>query len=685
MPTCIHALKTLSATTDALEIHFADGEGDPYAVELAGRLGGFVVGNDSDFVVLNSEGYLGYIPLDEMTWSTSAHDDGPSEVEDNEFKTVQTKGKRKVLDPGLSRSLIPPEGTSDIILKFSVYTPDTVADHLKIPVTLLPLLGALLGNDFSHQPSSSHRNPQSLFFPGIPSLTQRINHVASTLKTILSASTLKRKPKHQVGSVMDLIDKAVEALLSRSRSTMGSGEVDAITNTIVDATLQYAIPKYTGDVQGQLSLWPTEVCALHQPDVCSLLSRSSVVDMMEDVKTEESIMREKVRIMYVRAYRAGSLAPKILDILSTGTAWPRIFLENPDLESVARSVGKPIRQWGYAILDDGIGLPDPQESSGMLGDEQYGGEDGEDELIDVVEEDSEEECMASGDEDPLEMLRGELERLRDPEQPEPPKSLRSSRISGSTPKTVTEYVRKGTRATGESVAVRPIIDILTPISELGFDIEDPTPLQLRLEDDRLTLFLHALGSNTPHMRSLPAQQLIVAAALRWVVRIFGDRAVSSGGVKDREKERWTKQEARAFLASFSWSPSADLPTSMTEELPAITDRNIQLMAQMLTALECIDEFAQILLLPERVPSRGHLLSGSLFHSFLTGVKTPNATDIPEGLWEACTDGLDDAFGEEWKKTKKANKDKAAPMTATGSPRNVVRSGGLFGLLSDMGV
>jgi hypothetical protein len=61
--TCIHALGIVLNKTDALEIHYADEEGDPYAVELAGRVGGFVVGNDSDFVVFNSDGYLGYVSL----------------------------------------------------------------------------------------------------------------------------------------------------------------------------------------------------------------------------------------------------------------------------------------------------------------------------------------------------------------------------------------------------------------------------------------------------------------------------------------------------------------------------------------------------------------------------------------------------------------------------------------------
>ncbi|EEB97837.1 hypothetical protein MPER_02757, partial [Moniliophthora perniciosa FA553] len=62
----INTLLAIRESTDAVDLHFADEEGDAYAVELAGRLGAYVVGNDSDFVILNTEGYLGYAHLEEM-------------------------------------------------------------------------------------------------------------------------------------------------------------------------------------------------------------------------------------------------------------------------------------------------------------------------------------------------------------------------------------------------------------------------------------------------------------------------------------------------------------------------------------------------------------------------------------------------------------------------------------------
>jgi len=664
--------------TDDLEIHYADEEGDPYAVELAGRVGGFVVGHDSDFVIFNPEGYLGYVPLEDMVWNVSqdvSADDGAQNVEDDdwEFQTVR-KAKGKKIPLRLAKGLIPPNVKSSLSLSLIVYKPCDLATNLKLPVTLLPLLGALVGNDFSIQPLSSQRSTQSLFFPRKLTSPQRINHVAVTLNSILSASSQKRKPKYQVGSVMDLIDKAVDALLLHTQPTIGSGEVENIVSSVVDATLQYAIPRYDGEPQGPSGLWPTQVCALHDPDVCPLLppfSRSLLSNGY--TKSEEWAMRDEVRALCVGAYRTGRLSPKIMHILSTGTYWPRLFLENPDLEAVSRSIGRPVRQWGYAILEDGIGLP--RKSDEQNENEEDHPIDDENELVDVVEEDSETDSIEDdGDGDPLAFLRGELDRLRKPADggvPDPPRSVSSSQPSRIPAKTIIEYVRRGTRIAGEEVTVPFLADLLDSLSIPEFDSQSHIPLQLRSEEDRLTVLLHVLGSNTPSLKSLPPEQLMVALALRWVVRVVGDRARDSQGVKEREKERWTKTEARAFLGSFPWIAVSDQPTkdttSSTEDLPPIIDRNIQLMAQALMALE---------------------FSGKLFHAFLTGNKIPVSDGIPENLWEACAEGLEDAFGEEWrKKVRKGAKIKATALVnpTDGYSQKDASSKSLFRLLGDMEV
>jgi len=356
----------------------------------------------------------------------------------------------------------------------------------------------------------------------------------------------------------------------------------------------------------------------------------------------------------------------------------------------------------YAILEDGVGLPGKREDTGAIPDkdDQFDEENDDDELIDVIEEDSEAESLEEGiGGDPLEVLRGELEKLRLPEDgvvPDPPKSLSSSRASRtSRPKTVVEYVRRGTRVVGEEVTAPFLVDLMNSLSALDFNSQDYIPLQLRSEDDRLGVLFHALGSDTLSVKSLPPEQLMIALALRWVIRLFSDRARNSGGIKDREKERWTKSEARAFLASFPWITSPYQPKNDThvsaEDVPSIVDRNVQLMAQVLMALDSIADLSQILLLSERVPDQGRLLSGRRFHSFLTGMKMPTAADIPDGLWDACVEGLEDAFGEERrKKAKRGARVKTVPTanpvsTQKGFSHTGISSGGLFDLLGDMEV
>ncbi|KAF8070780.1 hypothetical protein FPV67DRAFT_1413781 [Lyophyllum atratum] len=685
--TCIHTLKAIQKDTDALEVHFADEEGDPYAVELAGRIGGYVAGNDSDFVVLNTEGYLGYIPLEEMIWHAPISAETPSHEEDSEFREVRKpKAKRRAgTSTGVGRGIIPPDATEQLTLSLTVYTPDVLAAHLKIPVTLLPLLGALVGNDFSIQSEVNRRNTQSLFFGKHLSLSQRINFVASTMQTILSSVSQKRKKQtHQVGSVMDLIDRAVNALLARLITTIGSGEVDNIVDKIVEATLQYAIPRREDDTLEQGDLSPSRVCALHESEACPLLPLLSrrVVAAGESSTEGNDELQDMIalRARYLDAYRHGQLAPKIMDILSSATFWPRLFLENPDFETVSRSVGRPIREWIYSILHDAVGLPEsPEVENDDDSEEDEEDVETEDELIDVVESDSED-----GD-DPLAPLKGELHRLHgSDDEGTGTSAASSSRLRRpSRPPIVTEYLRRGTRVAEEAMTVRPLHDLLSSISLP----ESDTPLPLRQPEERLTVLLRALESDFPLVRELPPEQRLPVVVIRWVLRTIHLRAEETKS-KEREKERWTKREMISFLASFNWTASpisvAQEPTP--QEPTPILDRNVQLMAQALQALESVDHLSQVLLLTDALPPSVHLLSGRAFHGYLAVGTALDQTAVPSAMIEAASYGLESAFGEDRyvKKAKKAkNGTGNSPVLTTGNPKGNPGGGGLFRLLADI--
>ncbi|KAF9243114.1 hypothetical protein BU15DRAFT_86527 [Melanogaster broomeanus] len=624
---CVITLQKIAKETSLLEVHFADEEGDPYAVELAGRLGAYVVGNDSDFVVLNSGRYAGYISLDEMLWTASLPiDDTPTANggEDEGFRTVVKARKRSAAtQQHTAWGLIPPENT--------------------------PMEGSypLVGNDFSNH-SSTQRNVQSLFFERNLTLSQRITHAASTLSTILNASTQKRKARHQIGSAMDLIDRTVNTLLVRSPSSLAPGEVDAIVDRIVNAALQYAIDKYEGETYGPASLWPTENCALHGDDTCPLptiFSRALLSRNQEDNDTwpdDNGIMMLKLRTMYLEAYRSGKLQPKLTDVLSTGTFWPKIFLDDPDIENVAISIGRPIRHWIYALLEDAVGLPAPPRR----GD----GEDVEDpdELIDVAEEDPSDD----EDADDLAPLHIELQRLRASEEPSENLTSASSRSrsrpSPHHPKCVIEYVRRGSRMAPEEVQV-PSVTALIASSGFGetIDLAVWVPVQLWSLDDRMTLFLQILGSNFPAVRDLPSDRLMACSRSEMGganTPIFALWRVASSG---RGRERGGRARSSHF--------------------PCTTRRNGQI-----------------------TPTRTYQQT---FRHFLGWRSIPTWTGfiavpvdaLPQVLWDACTLSLEDAFGvEKQKKTRKSNQSPSKTSQFPEQPNSKVKTSGhgLFSLLGD---
>ncbi|KAF9268688.1 PIN domain-like protein [Marasmius fiardii PR-910] len=697
----VHALQQLKKTTDAVDVHFADEEGDPYAVELAGRLGGYVVGNDSDFVILNSEGYLGYVPMDEMVW-TSLTKDTETLIggDDNEgdFQQVPVSKRKKrqmqMKDPKLGRSIIPPDNTasSDLSFTFTAYSPASLASHLDLPITLLPLLGALVGNDFSNQ---SRKRIQELFFGRQMTLIQRILLAAETLRTTLSGgSQAKRRPKQQVSSVMDLIQKTVQTLLSRSPAVLSPGEVDGIVDGIVVSTLQYAISAHDGQ---DGSLWPSTLCGLHEPDVCPMLPMFSrhlaAVDWQEEDMEGKVFLNEvQARKLLLEAYRNGRISPNVINCLNTGTLWPRLFLECPDVETVSH-ITRPIRHWCCSILDDAVGLPEsPEEEEASPAEGVDAGEDvsDEDELIDVVEENSDAD---EENEDLLAPLRGALQQLHvkpdsKDEQPPTASDVTSQLTSSSAPRMVriTEYVRRGTRLADEVVEIPFLGDLLEGCTAV--DNTSSTPLLLQSQNQRLAVLLHALKGNSS-FATLPSNLVAPTLAMRWVVHSLHEKAQQSRS-KEAQNACWTRREARCFLALFS-SRNKEMchPTSALSptSFPEIVERHVQLTAQVLQALEAVEQLSQVLLLTEPVPAVAHWFSGRQFHEYLTGIVPLEDHAVPEEYWTMAIEGLEQCLSEDRQKKKKGNGGQsvtavAAPLQKS-SGKAKAGSRGLFDLLGDM--
>jgi hypothetical protein len=674
--TTLDALRSLN---DAVEIYFADNEGDPFAVELASRLNGYVTGRDSDYVILNSEGYAGYISMDQMFWSIESHGTGwGNQSEDDAGFVVARKNKTRGHANEASNSLqgiIPPDTSCELSLSLVIYTPQRLASHLQISLSLLPLLAALIGNDFT----ADRRPISQLFFDRNMTMSQRIARVASVLKSVSAVATgtpAKRKTRHQISSVVDFVDLTIESLLIRPIS-MGSGERESIVEKTVDAALQYAIPKYQECGEGSAS-----VCPLHDSDSCPLVACLSrpTSDRPPESETEA---RKQVRSLYLSAYRHGHFSPGLMDILSTGTAWPDSFLENPDVETVCRSLGRPIREWVYAIMDDGIGLMrhDVNSEENGLGGTSADEASDDDEIVGVVEEDSDEDV---GPGNPLAPLQGALKELTIGGKPPPSTSSSHSTISrGMRPKYVTEHIRRGTRHAEEPVSV-PLLTTLLSSHDINTG-NDPNarPIQLEDEDFRLTVFLRFLGSNTHLVKALPLEYLMAVVSLRWIVSRLSNRADEAQSSAEREKEKWTTREAQAFLASFSWPGG----TSVESANPPLENRSIQLTAQILATFDAVGMLSQVLLLTNKSPNPASFFSGRAFHDFLAKGNSPDM-HLPPGLWDACVDGLEGAFAHKGDKKRKRNRKpmefqaKTAPGLAAHGTR--IHHQSMFGVLSAMG-
>lgn len=692
--TSVQALKALVKEGLPIELYFADEEGDPYSVELAGKLKGYVTGTDSDFVILNAEGYKGYIPLDDFLWDTSALGDlapqpEPEPIDD--FQPIKRKKTKKHME--VNHGIIPPvEDVSQISLNCTVISPAVLASHLELPISLLPLLGALVGNDFSASPSARF-GKQSLFFDRKVSLSQRITRVSYTIRdaTSNSAQNKAKKPEGPDG-VIDLIRRVVHTLLLQYVSKLTSDEEAAVIEKIVESALQYALPVRE---DGALRT-PGPSCLLGNPGDIHLYGR-------EKGRT--------VRKLYRDGYHAGTVSSKMLDPLHTGTMWPRPFLEHPEKETVHRSIGRPIREWVYAILDDGVGLPvrpekeEAEAENGADRENRVDGRDVEDEddeddeeddneLIDVVEENSSEEDDSA--QDPLAPLKSTLRRLSGIETPRsetPPPEIRKRKV-------ITEYVRRGLRIDLEDLRVGFLPELLEEV-----EISHEGPIQLAPESTRLGLFLTIIDAEEAagKMKGIPPEHIIPTLAVRWVVSVLHDRAVESGGSKDRVAEKWTRSEVKTLLLAFI-RPITPAPASEVQEEPSpateILDRHVQLMAQTLASLEAVILLAQALLLDfgRRLPlNLVACFSGRRFHQLLNdGRVETTSSEVLDPLMEVVLAGLDDeAFADEAHKKRKVRKEqqkeKSSPQALpVGAKLNGKRGpggfsgGGMFGVLADVG-
>ena len=606
-----------------IKSHFVPlGEADGVCAVLAERLGAYVMGQDSDFVILMGEGGgRGYVPFDGLSWfegSTEKNDDEIPSAGD-EFTTVSnTKIRRSRESP-----LLPPTDYTNPTLNLTYYPPSSLRVRLRIPSTVLPLFASLCGTDYTPISAAYH------FFEPSQNLVSRIEKVARILREQLyspSANKVGTAGDHAA----DLVTRVIKKLLVRPFYTESEGV--ALVDAIVESTLQYTLPTL-----GR--------CCEYNP-FCGVLDEGCQSESVEGVGEGIKVFSKASEKGEFRSARQGYFCP--------GSVFPYQVLEDPGRGSLKAGGLMGVRKVAWEILDEVLGLrfvqpesePEMEEALSTTVAQSINGGEGSEDTADLEKSESHFQggmTVERGSQIVLVENESSKETDIDPStDAETPAEMDIDLQSNTTTPTriVTEYIRSSNRITQHTITLDPPTNPTTPRAL--------QPLQ-----DRLRTYLTPFQANTPLITSLPTQFQPIIAIIRFCIL---DSATWAG-----HEQSWRSSEIDAVLKSClgiyaQWNREAngDVPSKKELEMtyPVLNSRNAQICAHLQATMTDSLVLAEALLLSNHDVGLTHLqvykfYSGQTLHSFLN-------KQIPEGwkwresdqetydkCWEALVDGIQD--------------------------------------------
>ncbi|KAL1407327.1 hypothetical protein Q8F55_006749 [Vanrija albida] len=580
------------------------GEADGACVTLADELGGYVLGKDTDFVVLSaaaSDRLKGYCPLDMLEWIEGAPD-AEAEADGGSFTTVTTKQRA-----WRTSRLLPPPRYNNPTLVLATYATPALCRLLRLPASILPLFSSLLGNDYTPA------NVPELLSAGVSKPSDRIHSVARALR-----EQLDRPRSNDDNAAAELVFRVVRKLCTRPY--VNDSDLRELADAIIDATMQYSLPR-------------RDCCSVYP--FCGELDLAGCSTSLSRMSTPGGTPPEPSPALkaYSSAQRAG-----FLNLVTHAWLYPdRVYLwpglEDPAGPSTrASAAGTAARYAGYAITDEGLGgLRFPAVS----GDE-----------LDQLKQDQEARKLLGVDENE----EGDTESAADSADSDADEGD-TTLIATTPPRAVVEYLRQGS---SNRVAPRR--------SNLPAQPESDTPACLKPLTERLGLYLEHLGAKTPAIEALPPRLQPLVAAVRLCV-VQAAEADTTGARRWLKTE--VEAVLRAGIGSLTgWEALADADDDEAEsfddaeiEYPTLTNRSAELVAQLTAAFTDAQVLAQALLL---LPEHGvtHLLpfsfiSGVALHTALAGVDpspstgwrwSAGARDRFKDAKDAVLDLPDDMFG-----------------------------------------
>lgn len=417
LPLAAEAIKT-ALQSEGIQTIITQAEADGAVAQLAEDTAGIALSKDSDYFILcaRGAGKATYSPLDTLEYlvdviaavssdEAKAWEEQASGNGDDGFEAVtncrrRRKGTRScaftpsqstltTLDGPPPRSKLGSQYTLKAV-RLRAYSSHAIAAQLRLPPPLLPLLGSVVGNDYSAA------RQEDLLFRHIQGWTERIREAADVVHTEWQRSmgllrernrpTIKQlqAPKKTLlravlTSVIDddvpsdysaassATDSPVAARSAPSLSELDTATVMDPVRALVVSTVNSLLARGDQAMHRALYVDDSEKETCVQSIIDSIVAYSLFTN---DVKVlsppnpaqdffagqHETEDRRTVLQSYRSAFDALAFPPELVSVMTQ-----RIFLlafapEDPDLKTIHVGATREIRRWLYAVLFDTYGM-----------------------------------------------------------------------------------------------------------------------------------------------------------------------------------------------------------------------------------------------------------------------------------------------------------------------------------------
>lgn len=417
VPLLAQAVKAALADEGVKSV-IAQTEADGAVAELADEAGGLAASQDSDFFVLCSRGSGRgrYTQID--SWEYMVEDkigrnghSSPTEVpesgsvgEADGFEAVTSKRRRnksRAFAEAASSSRAsgsqslpyPPVRGSDsdvklVAVKLRVFYPQKLAAQLRIPAALLPLLGAVAGNDyttavqdlvlFRHLQTGPERIKEAaeviqrewIRTIGGPGAGKQVKRATASSSRSLEA---RLAAKSLVGAVREMDDDARSEYSDASSATATPGQMAASSGSLSNAPPPPLDPVRSlvgavvssllerADVATHRSFYVSdadkEACIesiIESMAAYSLLTNVSASQLDDPAGFWSRVLpgEENRRALqcYRDAFEAGTFSEQMVSAVACRVVATTLAPEDPDQKSIHVGAARSLRRWTYAIM-----------------------------------------------------------------------------------------------------------------------------------------------------------------------------------------------------------------------------------------------------------------------------------------------------------------------------------------------